>query len=175
MENKSVKIGYLIKPAVFVLFALILEMVNFLWLGFKVTGHTNWAQVFPTYIILDLCVFFLIAGIIFLLKRVWANVFYYFFLGFQLLLNMVNATLYKVFGDLFSWDMLNLGGEAAASFKFEFIDFWSIAVNLLILGVIIFVQIVLDRKIKKEVFHILKIRFSTFWVYNIKRITQTIT
>ena len=36
--EKEVKVSHIIIPIYFMLFAIILEMVNFLWLGFNVTG-----------------------------------------------------------------------------------------------------------------------------------------
>ncbi len=149
--EKKVKLSHILKPIYFIVFALILEIINFLWLGFKVTGTPNTLQVLPQYFILDLAVFIFIAGVIFLLPRKSANAFFYVFIGFQVLINMVNATLYKIFGDIFSFDMMKLGTEGAAAFKPQFVDFWSILVNLAVLGGIITMQVLLDRKLKKEV------------------------
>ncbi len=148
--KKEIKVTHFIKPAVFVFFAIILEIVNFLWIDFTITGNSSAAQILPTYFLIDLCFFFVIAAIMFISNRVVANVIFYVFLGFQLLINMVNATLSKVFGDIFSFDMMKLGGEAVAAFKFDFIDFGSIIVNLLILGVVITVQVLLDKMPKTD-------------------------
>jgi len=149
--QKQVKISHLIKPIYFLIFAILLELVNFLWLDFRVTGHQEVRQALPTYFLLDFAFLMCFAGIIFLVPRKTANVFYYIILGLQLLVNIVNATLFKVFGDIFSFDMMKLGTEAAAAFKLEFVDFWSIVLNLGILAVIIVTQVLLDRLIKKEV------------------------
>jgi len=148
--QKRVKISEILKPIYFIFFAIILELVNFLWLNFKVTGNPEKLQFLPKYFLIDIAVWLFFAGIIFLCKRKTANVFFYIVLGLQLAVNMINATLYKVFGDIFSFDMMKLGVEAVAAFKFEFIDFWSILVNLAILAVIIVTQVLLDRKLKKE-------------------------
>lgn len=149
--SKQVRLSYVLKPIYFLFFAILLEMVNFLWIGFKVTGNLEVSQVLPKYFFLDLGFLLFIAGIIFLAKRKAANAVMYVFIGLQLAVNMINATLYKVFGDIFSFDMMKLGGEALAAFKFQFIDFWSILVNLLILGVLITLQVLLDRKLKVKV------------------------
>lgn len=181
--EKSVKISHIIKPVYFLIFAIILEMVNFLWLGFNVTGNVEAAQVLPQYLILDIAVLMFFAGLIFLLPRIWANVVFYIFIVFQLAINMINATLFKVFGDIFSFDMMKLGGEAVAAFKFEFIDYWSIILNLAILGVIIATQVVLDRKLpfiitlkklsKKAL--MLVVFFSVFTFAGTGFFTQTLT
>ena len=146
--EKEVKISHVIKPAYFVVFAIILELVNFLWLKFTVTGNPEAIQVLPKYFFLDIGFILFIAGIIFMLPRKWANAVFYVIIGLQALVGMVNATLYKVFGDIFSFDMMKLGVEAVAAFKFQFIDFWNILVNLGILGIIISTQVLLDRKLK---------------------------
>jgi len=149
--SKQVRLSYVLKPLYFLFFAILLEMVNFLWLDFRVTGNLEVSQVMPKYFFLDFGFLLFIAGIIFLSKRKLANVFLYIFIGLQVLVNIVNATLYKVFGDIFSFDMMKLGGEALAAFKFQFIDFWSIIVNFLILGALITLQIILDRKLRVKV------------------------
>lgn len=149
--EKQVRLSNLLKPVVFVFFAIFLEMVNFLWMHFTVTGNQEILQVLPKYFFLDLGVYLIVAAIMFVSNRALANIFMYFFLGLQVLVNIINATLYKVFGDIFSFDMMKLGEEAVSAFKFEFIDFWSIIVNLLILGVIIAIQVCFDRKFKTEI------------------------
>ncbi len=151
--KKEVKLKSLIKPLCFVFFAVLLELVNFLWLGFKVTGNASQLQPLPTYFLVDFAIImFLAALMLFSSKLNWfSNIIYYLFLGLQLFVNMVNATLYKVFGDIFSFDMMKLGAEAVQAFKFEFLDFWSIIVNFAILAVIITTQVLLDKKLKKTV------------------------
>ena len=148
METK-IKVSKIIKPFYFFLFAILIEMVNFLWLGFKTSSGA--IQVFPTYAILDLAIYLIFASIIAIVPNKWGNAIMYIFFSLQLLLSMVNATLYKVFGDIFSFDMIKLGGEAVAAFKFEFLDIWSIVLNLSILAVIITTQVLFDKKLKKEV------------------------
>ena len=169
--QKKVRISHLIKPLYFLAFAILLELVNFLWLDFSLTGNKNVVQALPTYIILDIAFLLYFAGLIFLCPRKASNSIFYVILGLQLAVNMINATLYKVFGDIFSFDMMKLGAEAVSAFKFEFIDFLSILVNLLILGVIITTQVLLDRFFKKEISlktinkkALLIIGFFGFWI-----------
>lgn len=148
--EKEVKVSHIIKPIYFMLFAIILEMVNFLWLGFNVTGSET-IQFLPKYFILDFSFLLIFAGIIFVCPRIVSNIVFYFFIVFQTLINIINATLFKVFGDIFSFDMMKLGGEAVQAFKIEFVDFGSIIVNIVILCVIIITQILCDRLLKKQV------------------------
>ncbi len=151
-KPNEVRIAHLIKPIYFLIFGILLEMINFLWLKFKVTGNSDALQVLPKYFLFDLGFLLFFAGIIFVCKRNRVqNIFFYLIIGLQSAINMINATLYKVFGDIFSFDMMRLGQEALSAFKFEFIDFWSIVINLLVLGCIITLQVLLDKKFKKTV------------------------
>lgn len=147
--EKTVKVSHLIKPIYYCLFATLFEIINFLWLRFETSG--GGIQILPTYFVLDLAVFVIVAGIISVLPRKGANAVMYVFIGLQALINIVNATLYKVFGDIFSFDMMKLGAEAVSAFKLEFIDFWSILANFALLAGLIVLQVLLDRKMQKEV------------------------
>ena len=157
--EKTVKLNNLIKILCFFVFATLLEIINFLWLNFKTsTGAT---QILPTYFILNLAVYCIIAGAMSLCPSKGANAIMYVFIGLQALINMVNATLFKVFGDIFSFDMMKLGAEAVAAFKFSFIDYWSILANLATIGVLITIQIFVDKKITKEI-PLKKVKRKTF-------------
>ncbi|MBQ7452744.1 MAG: LTA synthase family protein [Clostridia bacterium] len=57
------------------------------------------------------------------------------FISLQGILNCVNITLYNIFGDVFTFDMLILGNEAAAAFSFKYIDLWSTLLTLAIIGI----------------------------------------
>ena len=124
-NNSKMYIREWIFPLLFVVFALVLEMVNFLTLGIGVL---------PTYMVFDLAILFIFLGILFLMKTggvAWICV-ASFFLLIQVALNIANATLYGVFGDVFSLSMITLGTEGANAFKLEFLDFLSIFLNLFI-------------------------------------------
>ena len=150
MKNKKVKLNIILKPVLYIVFAIIFEIVSFLWLKFKMTGNTSIAQILPTYFFFDFGIMIIIAGLIFVSGKIGGNIIMYVFLSLQAILNITNATLYKVFGDIFSFDMLKLGIEAANAFKFEFLSLWSIFTNVLIMAVIITSQILIDKKAKKE-------------------------
>lgn len=139
----------ILKPVLFLVFAIVFEMVNFAFIRFKATGSSTTVQLLPTYFMINLSFYLVVAGIMFVVKRGWANAVMYVFLGFQIAINCINSTLYKVFGDIFSFDMIKLGGEAVAAFSFQFIEFWSILANLAILAVLITSQVLMDKKIKK--------------------------
>ncbi len=150
-DERTVRLSKILKPFYYLFFAILLEMVSFLWLHLTVTGHMTRLQVFPTYFLFDLSIMLIAAGIIYACPRFLANIFYYLFLGLQIVFNVVNATLYMVYGDLFTFDMIALGGEAADSLKAEFIDFKAVAINVALLVVIILVQVLIDHLVKKKV------------------------
>jgi len=149
--KKEVKLSCLLKPVLFIFFAICLEMINFLFVRFKVTGNADAAQILPTYFIIDFAFILMVSGLIFALPRIGQNIVMYLVLAVQMVVNITNSTLYKVFGDIFSFDMMKLGREAAEAFRLDFIEYWSVIVNLLILAVVITVQVIMDRKIKKTV------------------------
>ena len=49
--KQAVKLSHILKPVYYIIFAIILEMINFLWLGFKATGNPEVLQVLPQYFI----------------------------------------------------------------------------------------------------------------------------
>ncbi len=136
--NKRLYVREWIFPLMFVLFALTLEMVNFLSLGFGVL---------PTYLIFDVSVICLFLGILFLFRvgsKAWICV-ASFFLLIQVILNIANATLYEIFGEIFSVSLLSIGGEGTDSFDFEFLNYFSIFINLLIWAIFIASSIYLSK------------------------------
>lgn len=150
-KEKTIQLNRILKPLLFVVFSLVFEIINFLWLRFRITGHLNLIQILPNYIFFDLGIILIIAGLIFASGKIGGNIILYVFLGLQVTINIVNATLYKVFGDIFSFDMMKLGAEAVSAFKFEFIALWSVVCNLIVLGLVIFLQIVIDKKCRKQI------------------------
>lgn len=146
----TIKLSDMLKPIFFIVFSIILEMVNFAFIHFKQTGNAGASQVLPSYFIINLTFYLIIASVMFVLPRKGANSVMYVFLGIQILINVINATLYKVFGDTFSFDMMKLGLEAVQAFSFQFVEFWSIIVNALLLAVIITSQVLMDRTLTRS-------------------------
>ena len=144
---KEVDIYRIFLPILFIIFAVILEMINFLYLGFQ--NSNGDLLVFPTYFLFDLGIICMLAGVIYFVTNCVAiDVLYYIFLGFQAFMNIANATMYGVFGDILSFDLLRLGAEATAAVSAEFIDWWSIVINFLAFGVILAVTIIFEQKEK---------------------------
>lgn len=173
-NRPTMKLSDMLKPLVFLFFAIVIEMVNFAFIHFKHTGSTTSVQLLPTYFVIDLAFYFIIAGLMFVCPRKGANMIMYVVLGFSILISCINATLYKVFGDIFSFDMMKLGKEAVAAFSFQFVEFWSILANIGILALLITTQVLIDKKVKKE-FEIKKQNkiaillsvFTVFWAFSV--------
>lgn len=160
LKNKEFSANRFILPALFIVFSILIEMINFIWLGFQT--DTGMLQVIPTYFLFDLGVILMIAGIIYLVtnKHAMLTIFYIVIL-LQIIMSIVNATMYNVFGDLFTFDYIKLGEEAVAAIRPEFIDWAAIGINIAILAVIITVTVVLYKKNKSKV----KLKIISNWIF----------
>lgn len=141
--DKKLFVREWIFPVLYFSFALFFEVINFVTLKLGVL---------PTYFLFDMAVFLLFLGILSLFKTgdKWWIVVASLFLLIQVVLNITNATLFKVFGDVFSVSMLSLGREGKNAFKPDFLDYRSIAVNLLFWAMFIAICIFLDKKTEQS-------------------------
>lgn len=127
----------------FFCFALILEITNFLWLGIGVL---------PQYFLLDIAILLIISGLVSLLPSFKAQkITFSLVLLVQIILNMVNVTLYNVFGSFLTINMLNLGQEAATAFSFKFLNFFNIFLNIALYGIFITLLVVISKKVNKQI------------------------
>ena len=146
-QKKSDKISFFNTPdiylaLIYVFSAIILELVQFLWLGWGVM---------PKYWLLDIALILMICGVIFIIPKMLAKqVMYILFLFLPTLINIVNITLVQVFGSVLNINMLKLGAEAATAFSFKFLNFWNILVNLTIFGLATAAIIAIPKKLKKN-------------------------
>ena len=132
----------LIKKTVFaasyVILAILLEMITFLALGFGA---------FPQYFGLDLAVILIIALIIFVIPNSAAQISVLsVFLAFQIILSIANEALYSMSGTVFSFSMLNLIHEVTGVVDASFMNWWLIAVMVVIFGGSLAGLIVFTRK-----------------------------
>lgn len=128
---------------IFVLASIICEVVTFCILGFGL---------FPTYFLIQLSLTLIVASIIFIIPgHNISVVLYSVVLLFQCVLSVTNIVLYRVFGDIFTTDLLALVREAKAAVDAGFwIDF-SIAIPFAILFIaMLVVQIILLVAIKEH-------------------------
>ena len=157
LENKN-KLGLntILKPIIFLVFAITIEIVNFHILNITTTAGEK--QLFPTYMFFDFGLWLIIAAIMLTCTRNWlSNTMFYFFTLFQIVICAVNATLYKDFGYLFTWDMIVLAVEGIDSFDISFIDFESALLYLALIIVFISIPIIIDVFGKKKQFEIKKL------------------
>ncbi len=138
-NTSSIELNSYLFSLVYIVFALLFEVVQFSWLGFGIL---------PKYFLFDFAIMIVIASIIFILPGNAAkNSVMYFFLGLQFVLNIANITLYNVFGDIMSFDMLLLGAEAATAFSFSFIDFLNLFTNFALMALAIVAGVMVTKNV----------------------------
>lgn len=146
---RSVKLNKILIPVMFIVFSIILEFVNFIYLGFKdINGN---AIIFPYYFLFDIAIMIIIAGFMYLIhNKIAMNIVCWIFLTLQLVINIVNSTMYNIFGDILSFDLLKLGAEATTAITADFIDWGGVFLNIIVF-VLMIVVAVLVQKTKKEI------------------------
>ena len=124
-DLKSEKSKYILSsnrvfiPVLFIVVSIVLECIQFKILGYDSS--------FPQVSLFNISVILIIAGIIYLSKYTPAMLSIFFvFIGLQIVINLVNANIFFIYGDLFTIDYLFLGDEGAAAFEWGFLDFNSI-------------------------------------------------
>ncbi|MCI5714049.1 MAG: LTA synthase family protein [Firmicutes bacterium] len=112
-DNKNTILNMLMYPLVFIITSIIIEMGTFITLDFNIL---------PQYFLLELLVLLILASLIFVTSNKIAQfVLAIVFLLLQSILSYVNITLYSIYGDLFSFDLIVLGAEAFSVFDSSFI------------------------------------------------------
>lgn len=132
------KLGFL---TYYIVVAILLEVALFLQLGLGA---------FPTYWLYDFSIILMIGGIIFILPNYTLQaVITGIMLGVQLLLFYLNFSLYHLYGDVFSLDMINLFKEAAKAVTTDFTFVWVI-VGLVVTYIFIILGIIFITIQKKK-------------------------
>ncbi len=132
----------LIQKSVFALSYLILavlvEMITFLAIGFGVLPH---------YFGLDMALMLICSFIIFIIPhRVIQLVVWGLVLGIQVVLSIANEALYSMSGTVFSFTMLNLVNEVTGVMDASFLNWWLIAVFVVMFGGGLAANIVFAKK-----------------------------
>ena len=139
---KTYSTNKIIFPLLFVFFSIILEMANFLYFGFETSSGQRMAL--PTYFLIDFAILCMIAGLIYVVHKKWAiQIVFYLFILLQVVMYIVNTTMYGIFGDVLSFDLMKLGNEAKAAFTFDLIDWGGVFLNLGLYAVVIASSILL--------------------------------
>ncbi len=157
---KEISLNRIILPIMFIFISVFLEMVNFLYIGFK--SGSGAQLVFPAQWLFNIGAILAIAGLIYLVKSPKAMIpIFFLFLSLQIGINALSANIYGIFGDIFSMDYIKLGREAGAAVRWEYIDFGSIAIYFSILAVVI-VAVVLLFKFNKRKVHLKRLSALSF-------------
>ena len=156
-KEKEVSTNNFLLPLLFIIFAVIFEIANFLYIGFRDSNGS--LMVFPSYFLFDLAIILMLSGLIYVVhNKIAMRILFYFFIFLQFALNVVNSTMYSVLGDILSFDLIFLGAEATTALTIDLIDWGGVFLNLAIFAVVIVVSVLLFKKNK----HTIKIRyFST--------------
>lgn len=124
METKDI-LNRFIYIIIFAITSLLLELITFYCLGFGV---------FPTYFLFNITFILIMSGVIFLISSRKAKLIVIIStLTLQVILNCINVCYYDVLGDIFSFDLLKLGTETVRAFSFNFINWFGVLSNILIL------------------------------------------
>lgn len=110
---------------IFILFSVIFEIANFARFGLGVL---------PSSFGIEFAIIIIIAGIIFIVPSEAAKIsICSIFLGVQMVMNVANASLYKMMYDIISVDMIfTLGFETMDAFRLNQLDLLALGINLFI-------------------------------------------
>lgn len=143
-KTKTYSTNKIIYPILFVVFSIIIEIAAFLYFGFKTPSGARMA--FPTYFLIDFAFMCMIGGLIYVVhNKIAMQILFHFFIILQVGMNIVNTTMYGIFGDVMSFDLMKLGGEAQAAFTFDLIDWGGIFLNVGLYAVIITACVLLNK------------------------------
>lgn len=149
-KQKEISTNRFYLPLLFIGFAIIFEMANFMYMGF--TNASGDLMVLPSYFLFDLGIILMMAGVIYVVQNQKAMLaLFYIFLLLACLINITNTTMYNIFGDILSFDLLVLGTEATTALTPDIIDWWGGVLNIVIFGLAIASSIVLVKYNKKTV------------------------
>lgn len=147
-NTKKLNLNKIVKPVLFLIVALILEVIQFSILNYQ--NQNGQIQLLPAYIFLDLGVWLVMAGIIFVFNKRWLqNIFMYAFIIIQIVINITNSIINNSLGYIFYFKLLSLTSEGINAFNWGLVNWGCVAGNLIIFVVLIIAQIVIDKYCKK--------------------------
>jgi len=149
IKNKEILLSRLLKPIIFLALAFILEIIQFAIFAFKSSDGS--LQLLPSYILLDIAIWLIFAGIIFAMNKKWSqNIYFYIFIIIQIVFNIINIILSKTLGNVFYFKLIGLASEGAEAFDWGMIRWGSISINLAIFILAIISQILIDKFANKK-------------------------
>ena len=132
-KEKTYSICRFYLPLLFIFFSILIEMANFLYLGFK--DANGKLMVLPTYFLFDLAIILILAGIIYLISNKTASaIVYSLIMLVQVIFTLVNLTLQGLFHETFTLSTLSLdtGNEAFTTMSLDMIDWGGSVMNIVI-------------------------------------------
>ena len=161
LEKNKLGLNQILKPVLYLLISIILEVVSFSLFDFKTASGSN--QILPQYIFFDIGVWLFVCGLILCSKKNWvSNLFFYIALVIKVTLFIINVTLKGDFGYLFSFDKTRLIPEMLESMNTSFINYPLIAVAVLGAVLVIALPIIFDKILGKKKIQLKKISNSIF-------------
>lgn len=161
IEKRQLGLNQVLKPALYLLFALILEILSFAILGFETSSGGN--QFLPKYILFDIGFWLVICALILCTNKNWiSNLIFYLFVFLQVIIFVVNVTLRSDFGYIFTFDMVKLIPGAIESMDLSFLSIKLIIFAILGIGVIISAPLLIDKFLKSKKVELKKMSKSIF-------------
>ncbi len=128
-EEKKLSTNRIILPILFIICSVILEIANFLYMGLK--NSSGNIMFLPSYFLFDFAIIMMLAALIYILQNKYAMlVAFGFILAFQAGVAIVNTTMFNLFGEVLSVNLLKLGAEAKTAFSFSLVDWGGVFLNL---------------------------------------------
>lgn len=161
LEKNKLGLNQILKPVLYLLISIILELVTFALFDFRTTSGSK--QILPQYIFFDIGVWLFVCGLLLCSKKNWvSNLFFYIAIIVKVTLFIVGVTLKGDFGYLFTFDKTFLIPEMLESMNTTFINYWLIAVAVLGSVLVIALPIVFDKILGKKKIQLKKISNSVF-------------
>ncbi|MBQ8211102.1 MAG: hypothetical protein IJZ27_01050, partial [Treponema sp.] len=160
-EKGKLGLNQILKPALYLLISIILEIVSFALFDFKTASGSK--QILPQYIFFDIGVWLFVCGLIICSKKNWlANIFFYFSVVVKVTIFIINVTLKADFGYLFTFDKARLLPEMVESMNTSFINYPLIAVAVIGAFTVIALPIIFDNVLGKKKIQLKKMSNTIF-------------
>ena len=161
LRSKQIGLNQILKPIIFFVVSLILEILSFVLFKFKTSSGS--AQILPKYLLFDFGFWILIGSLMLCTSKNWiSNIIYYLAILFEVILLVANTTLRNGFGYLFTFDMFDLLYEMTASIDSSFLDFKLIIFAVLGASVMIAIPLIVDKFCKNKKITIKKVSKPIF-------------
>ena len=160
-EKHKRGLNQLLKPALYLLISIILEIVSFAIFDFQTKSGSN--KILPQYILFDIGVWLFVCGLIICTKKNWiSNTIFYISIVFKVTIFIINVTLKADFGYLFTFDKARLLPEMIESMNTSFINYGLIATAIIGAITVIALPIVFDKVLGKFKIELKKVSNSIF-------------